>query len=112
MLVFMLHEKRGEENTTDVDSAWTTKPIKQDVVYDDRAAVEKALEKLERLPPLVTPTEVSTSFLGFEGLRTDLATDTKTEKELERRGVGEGFSVTGRCVSTRTMTTKRLMLSR
>ncbi|KAI4123822.1 MAG: hypothetical protein LQ338_005082 [Usnochroma carphineum] len=39
-------------------SSWTTKPIKQDVVYDDRQAVEKALTKLERLPPIVTPTEI------------------------------------------------------
>jgi len=39
-------------------SSWTTKPIKQDVIYDDREAVIKALSKLERLPPLVTPTEI------------------------------------------------------
>jgi len=39
-------------------SSWTTKPIKQDVIYDDREAVVKALSKLERLPPLVTPTEI------------------------------------------------------
>lgn len=39
-------------------SSWTTKPIKQDVVYDDRQAINKALAKLERLPPLVTPTEI------------------------------------------------------
>ncbi|KAL9614265.1 MAG: hypothetical protein Q9167_001221 [Letrouitia subvulpina] len=39
-------------------SSWTTKPIKQDVIYSDRSAVSKALAKLERLPPLVTPTEV------------------------------------------------------
>ena len=39
-------------------SSWTTKPIKQDVVYDDRDAVKKALAKLERLPPLVTPSEI------------------------------------------------------
>ncbi|KAL9628425.1 MAG: hypothetical protein Q9164_007282 [Protoblastenia rupestris] len=39
-------------------SSWTTKPIKQDVVYDDRAAVQKSLAKLEKLPPLVTPTEI------------------------------------------------------
>ncbi len=38
--------------------SWTTKPIKQDVVYDDRAAVSKALAKLERCPPIVTPTEI------------------------------------------------------
>ncbi|KAK4696335.1 3-deoxy-7-phosphoheptulonate synthase, partial [Lecanoromycetidae sp. Uapishka_2] len=39
-------------------SSWTTKPIKQDVVYEDRQAVSKALVKLERLPPIVTPTEI------------------------------------------------------
>ncbi|MCJ1255061.1 Aromatic/aminoadipate aminotransferase 1 [Lignoscripta atroalba] len=39
-------------------SSWTTKPIKQDVTYRDRGAVEKALAKLERLPPIVTPTEI------------------------------------------------------
>lgn len=39
-------------------SSWTTKPIQQDVVYSDRSAVSKALAKLERLPPLVTPTEI------------------------------------------------------
>lgn len=39
-------------------SSWTTKPIKQDVTYNDRSAVSRALAKLERLPPLVTPTEI------------------------------------------------------
>ncbi|KZF26185.1 DAHP synthetase [Xylona heveae TC161] len=39
-------------------SSWTTKPIKQDVIYDDREALEKSLRKLERLPPLVTSTEI------------------------------------------------------
>ncbi len=39
-------------------SSWTTKPIKQDVTYEDRKAVNTALAKLERLPPLVTPTEI------------------------------------------------------
>ncbi|KAI9879496.1 MAG: hypothetical protein M1830_008372 [Pleopsidium flavum] len=51
----VVNGKPSHETTT-----WTTKPIKQDVVYEDRAAVEKALAKLERLTPLVTPTEVST----------------------------------------------------
>ncbi|KAA6407388.1 MAG: phospho-2-dehydro-3-deoxyheptonate aldolase [Lasallia pustulata] len=45
--------------TTWSPSSWTTKPIKQDVTYSDRAAVEKALAKLERLPPIVTPTEIA-----------------------------------------------------
>ena len=39
-------------------SSWTMKPIKQDVTYADRAAVSRALAKLERLPPIVTPTEI------------------------------------------------------
>lgn len=39
-------------------SSWTTKPIKQDVVYEDRKAVELALAKLERLPPIVSPYEI------------------------------------------------------
>lgn len=39
-------------------SSWTTKPIKQEVVYNDRKALSKALAKLERLPPIVTPTEI------------------------------------------------------
>lgn len=39
-------------------SSWTTKPIKQAVAYSDRGAVAAALTKLERLPPIVTPTEI------------------------------------------------------
>lgn len=39
-------------------SSWTTKPIKQEAVFEDRAAVNKALAKLERSPPIVTPTEI------------------------------------------------------
>lgn len=38
--------------------AWKSKPIKQDVTYDDPEAVEKALAQLRQLPPLVTPQEV------------------------------------------------------
>lgn len=38
--------------------AWTTKPIKQDVVYEDAQGVKAALEKLQKLPPLVTTQEV------------------------------------------------------
>ncbi len=32
--------------------------MKQDAVYSDREAVRKSLSKLERLPPIVTPTEI------------------------------------------------------
>ena len=49
-------QKNGDSEWT--PSSWTSKPIKQEVVYDDLGAVQKALAKLERLPPLVTPTEI------------------------------------------------------
>lgn len=39
-------------------SSWTTRPIKQDAIYEDRKNVEKSLSKLQRLPPIVTPTEI------------------------------------------------------
>lgn len=39
-------------------SSWTTKPIKQEVAYDDKKALEDATQKLKRLPPLVTPREI------------------------------------------------------
>lgn len=38
--------------------AWATKPIKQDVVYNDPQGLQSALTKLQRLPPLVTAQEV------------------------------------------------------
>ncbi|RAL62443.1 hypothetical protein DID88_005009 [Monilinia fructigena] len=39
-------------------SSWTTKPIKQDAIYKDPKSLEKSLSKLQRLPELVTPTEI------------------------------------------------------
>jgi 3-deoxy-7-phosphoheptulonate synthase len=39
-------------------TSWQEKPITQDVVYDDYTKVERALEKLESLPPLVHPREI------------------------------------------------------
>jgi len=46
------------KSSTWTPSSWTTKPIKQDAIYTDRTAVVKALTKLERLPPIVTPYEI------------------------------------------------------
>ncbi|KAB8336867.1 hypothetical protein FH972_021175 [Carpinus fangiana] len=46
------------ENDEWSPSSWTTKPIKQDVLYASRPPVERALAKLEHLPPIVTPKEV------------------------------------------------------
>ena len=39
-------------------SSWKSKTMKQAVVYDDPAIVEKSLSKLQSLPPIVTPTEI------------------------------------------------------
>lgn len=51
--------KRQKNSSSEwTPSSWTTKLIKQEVVYDDLPAVQKALAKLERLPPIVTPTEI------------------------------------------------------
>jgi 3-deoxy-7-phosphoheptulonate synthase len=47
----------GEPNNW-TPSSWTSKPIKQEPVYESRPAVEKVLANLERLPPLVTPHEI------------------------------------------------------
>ncbi|KAJ6084134.1 hypothetical protein N7486_010934 [Penicillium sp. IBT 16267x] len=40
-------------------NSWATKPIKQDVVYEDAKGVKDALEKLQKLPPLVTTQEIN-----------------------------------------------------
>ena len=39
-------------------SSWTSKPITQDVRYEDKTGFAKAIQKLERLPPLVTTQEI------------------------------------------------------
>ena len=45
--------------------AWTSKPAKQDVVYEDEAGLQEAVTKLSKLPPLVTPKEVSAGYIRF-----------------------------------------------
>ncbi len=40
-----------------IDS-WKTKPLAQDVAYDDSADLERVVEKLRQLPPLVTSWEI------------------------------------------------------
>ncbi|KAF3159933.1 hypothetical protein TWF106_004799 [Orbilia oligospora] len=40
-------------------SSWQSKPIKQEVIYPDQTAFEKALSKLESLPMIVHPTEIN-----------------------------------------------------
>lgn len=53
------HGGRSDSSTNWSPSSWTTKPIKQDAVYEDRKSVEKSLAKLEHLPPIVTPYEIA-----------------------------------------------------
>ncbi|KAI9155832.1 hypothetical protein H9P43_008942 [Blastocladiella emersonii ATCC 22665] len=38
--------------------SWTTKPIVQDVAYEDQAHLQSVLAKLRHLPPLVSPGEI------------------------------------------------------
>lgn len=37
---------------------WKSKPIVQDVIYEDQAHVDRVLDKLTRLPPMVSASEV------------------------------------------------------
>lgn len=39
-------------------SSWTSKPVLQDVDYPDQAHLNRVLEKIGRLPPMVAPGEV------------------------------------------------------
>lgn len=39
-------------------SSWRTKPIKQDVIYDNQKALLESTNKLTTLPPLVQPAEI------------------------------------------------------
>ncbi|KAJ5960206.1 Phospho-2-dehydro-3-deoxyheptonate aldolase class II [Penicillium vulpinum] len=40
-------------------SSWTQKPIKQDVIYEDLQGLKDSLQKLQKLPPLVTTQEIN-----------------------------------------------------
>ncbi|KAJ5675505.1 DAHP synthetase class II [Penicillium macrosclerotiorum] len=59
-------------------SSWTNKPIKQDVVYEDAQGVKAALEKLQKLPPLVTTQEIN-----------------NLKKSLENVALGKAFVLQG-----------------
>lgn len=47
-------------------SSWKSKPIVQDVVYEDQDHVDRVLNKLNRLPPMVSPQEVCVC--GLQGV--------------------------------------------
>jgi len=59
-------------------SSWQSKPMKQNVKYDNQEAVEQALGKLESLPPLVTPAEI-----------------TKLRRSLREVALGKAFLLQG-----------------
>ncbi|KAJ7223497.1 DAHP synthetase [Mycena pura] len=60
-------------------SSWKSKPIAQDVEYQDPVHLSKVLSKLETLPPLVTPSEI-------ERLRHQLALVQRNEAFLLHAG--------------------------
>lgn len=50
-----INEKEDQEWTP---LSWKSKPIRQDVVYEDQEHLQRVLNKLQHLPPMVTPSEV------------------------------------------------------
>ncbi|PIG82369.1 phospho-2-dehydro-3-deoxyheptonate aldolase [Aspergillus arachidicola] len=59
-------------------SSWASKPIKQDVPYSDAKGVQAALDKLQKLPPLVTTQEI-----------------TNLKKNLKNVALGKAFVLQG-----------------
>lgn len=57
---------------------WKSKPIVQDVIYEDQAHVDRVLNKLNRLPPMVSASEV-------DNLR----------RQLKDAALGESFLLQG-----------------
>ena len=51
-------EPGGTNGTSWDPSSWRNKPAKQEVIYEDQSAVQQAVNQLNRLPPIVTPTEI------------------------------------------------------
>lgn len=54
-------------NDTWTPTSWKSKPIVQDVVYEDQAHVDRVVDKLGRLPPMVSPQEVFEAARGQQG---------------------------------------------
>ncbi|KAJ2222691.1 hypothetical protein H4R99_006525 [Coemansia sp. RSA 1722] len=48
----------AEGNTAWAPDSWKTKPIKQDVMYDDANELETVLTRVTRMPPLVSSPEI------------------------------------------------------
>jgi 3-deoxy-7-phosphoheptulonate synthase len=54
-------------NTNWTPQDWKSKPIVQDVVYEDQAHVDRVLNKLTRLPPMVSAAEVNITLFQGQG---------------------------------------------
>ncbi|RIA97911.1 DAHP synthetase [Glomus cerebriforme] len=48
----------NENNKEWTPYSWRTKPISQGVVYEDQKHLQQSLNKLQHLPPMVTPAEI------------------------------------------------------
>ena len=59
-------------------SSWTSKPAKQEVIYEDAAGLTTTIKKLNTLPPLVTPYEIQ-----------------KLKNELRECALGNAFLLQG-----------------
>ncbi|EFE34961.1 uncharacterized protein ARB_05917 [Trichophyton benhamiae CBS 112371] len=40
-------------------ASWRSKPIKQEIAYEDQEGLQNAIQRLKKLPPLVTPHEIT-----------------------------------------------------
>ncbi|KAM5451871.1 putative 3-deoxy-7-phosphoheptulonate synthase [Microsporum audouinii] len=40
-------------------ASWRSKPLKQEIVYEDQDGLQNAVQRLRKLPPLVTPHEIT-----------------------------------------------------
>ena len=47
-------------------TSWKSKPIVQDVNYEDQEHVDRVLNKLNRLPPMVSAQEVIDHIITFD----------------------------------------------
>lgn len=60
-LLILLTRNKQKMSTDWTPQDWKQKPIVQDVVYEDQAHVDRVLNKLQRLPPMVSASEVCDS---------------------------------------------------
>lgn len=79
------------------------------MVYEDAQGVKAALEKLQKLPPLVTTQEVRRSLSFDLDLAIDDGVDQQSEAKLEGCRPGKGFRLARRYVSTPNQLRRRLI---